>query len=246
MSTAAHILRDHLAQVADLRRQGINTPLADALAMVRHIQVQRFKHTYGDFLRDPKHSAATTFFLDELYGNHDFAARDQQFARIAGAIERLFPERVMAIAVQLAHVHAVTERLDWEMARHWVAKTERGAPEGVAQQAQCYVACWQATGHAADRNLQLQGVLELGRGLDRVVHTVGLRTALRLMRGPAQAAGLGQLQSVLEEGFDAFKAMRKAGPFLGAVNARESNWIARLFAVPSAPASKVLAAMLSG
>ena len=244
MSTAANTLRGHLAQVADLRLIGIDPILAEAFAAVRHIQVLRFKHTYGDFLLSSKHSAATSFFLEELYGNHDFAARDQQFARIAGAIERLFPERVMAIAVQMAQVHALTELLDWEMARHWVALAEQDSIKTPLQQAKQYVKCWQATGRAADRNLQLQGVLDMGLRLDGVVHTVGLRTALRLMRTPAQAAGLGQLQTVLEDGFDAFKAMGNAGPFLSAVKSRELAWMDSMFALPGTAATSALASML--
>ena len=37
-----------------------------------------------------------------------------------------------------------------------------------------------------------------------------LRNALRLMRGPARAAGLAELQHTLESGFDIFKAMKGA------------------------------------
>ena len=37
-----------------------------------------------------------------------------------------------------------------------------------------------------------------------------LRNSLRLMRGPAQVAGLGDLQAFLESGFETFRAMRGA------------------------------------
>ena len=37
----------------------------------------------------------------------------------------------------------------------------------------------------------------------------GLRTMLRMMRGPASAAGLADLQRFLEEGFDTFAAMSR-------------------------------------
>lgn len=229
--------------MAQLRQLASNQPLANAVARVRHIQVRRFERTYSDFLDDAQHRDATTFFLRELYGDHDFSARDQQFGRIAGAIERLFPSSVMAIAVQLAHIHAVTEELDWTMARHWLSTLSQVDTQ-LFSDAQRYVFCWRLTGAPDMRQLQLHGVLELGQRLDDVVHTRGLRTALRMMRGPAQAAGLAELQSVLESGFDAFKGMGAATRFLAAVGDRESSWITALFARDERSATRSLEAML--
>lgn len=56
---------------------------------------------------------------------------------------------------------------------------------------------------------------------------------LRMMHGPAQAAGLPDLQHFLETGFDTFAAMGKgkdgAAGFLKLIDARESALIAALF-----------------
>jgi hypothetical protein len=95
---------------------------------VKRFQAQRFKGTYADFLGDAPYAPATRFFLDELYGEHDFVERDQQFGRIAGAIERLFPEAVGRLAVDLAETHALTETLDHQMAAHW-ATAPGASPE---------------------------------------------------------------------------------------------------------------------
>ena len=57
-----------------------------------------------------------------------------------------------------------------------------------------------------------------------------LRNGLRLMRGAAGAAGLGELQHFLETGFDTFKAMRGAQEFLSLVAERESRLASALFA----------------
>ena len=102
----------------------------EALKSVKRFQAQRFKGTYADFLREPKYAPATRFFLDELYGEHDFAERDQQFGRIASAIERLFPDAVGQLAVDLAETHALTETLDHQMAAHWASRAHRHLPGG--------------------------------------------------------------------------------------------------------------------
>jgi hypothetical protein len=45
-----------------------------------------------------------------------------------------------------------------------------------------------------------------------------------MMRGPARAAGLGELQGFLERGYAAFRAMRGgAGEFVAVVVARERS-----------------------
>ena len=50
------------------------------------------------------------------------------------------------------------------------------------------------------------------------------------MRGPARAAGLGELQIFLETGFDTFRAMNGAQEFLAIVKRREEELAAALFA----------------
>lgn len=235
---SAHTLRAHLADVSRQREDIERLGLGDALAAIRHIQVQRFRLTYADLLVDPRHARATRFFLAELYGAQDYAARDAQFARIAGAIERLFPPKVMALAVELAQVHALTEELDCTMARCWRELKLPRQPKGPAL-ARGYVACWARTGRPDDRQHQLDTVLRLGERLAEVVRVPGLRLALRMMRGPAHAAGLADLQAVLEEGFDAFKSIGEADTFLSAVRERESQWLDTLFHHPDAATTQL-------
>ena len=90
--------------------------LRAALGWVKRVQSQRFAGTYADLLARGPYAAATRFFLDELYSDKDYAERDAQFARIAGAIERLFPAQMRGTAVDLAELHALTEELDQAMA----------------------------------------------------------------------------------------------------------------------------------
>ncbi|WP_247596782.1 hypothetical protein [Hydrogenophaga sp. PAMC20947] len=221
--STAEAIRAQLARVQHLRDAAGQGPMAAALQSVKRLQAQRFKGTYADFLRDPRYATATQFFLDELYGEHDFADRDQQFGRIAGAIERLFPDAVGQLAVDLAETHALTESLDHQMAEHWVT-----APAALPQEAN-YIRCWRLTGRPADRTRQLAVVLHMGSELQRLTRMKSLLFALKMMRQPAQAAGLGALQQFLERGFLAFAHMRDAASFMEAIAERESAWIEHLF-----------------
>ena len=63
-----------------------------------------------------------------------------------------------------------------------------------------------------------------------------MRSSLRLMRGPAHAAGLAALQRFLEAGFEAFAALQGAAPFMAWVGERERALAAALFDPQALPA----------
>ena len=226
---AARTIRNAVARVSLLRHAcDANPALHDALGEVKRVQSRRFAGTYADLLGGGLYAAAARFFLEELYSDKDYAERDAQFARIAGAIERLFPAQVSATAVALAELHALTEELDQAMALAWL-----GQEDEELDLAQRYVAAWRDVGRRADRESQLEVVLRIGHEMARLTRTPGLRIMLKMMRGPAAAAGLGSLQQFLEVGFDTFAAMARAPQgaevFLGIVHVRESTLIGALF-----------------
>lgn len=72
--------------------------------------------------------------------------------------------------------------------------------------------------------------VHLGESLDRLTRKPLLRHSLRMMRGPAKAAGFAHLQGLLEAGFDAFQSMSGAREFLSVVAQRERLLAAALYA----------------
>lgn len=197
-------------------------------------QQARFRCTYADLLSSPRHGAAARFFLDELYGSTDFTQRDAQFARIVPALTRMFPADTVHTVVRLAELHALTEVLDTAMGQQIA---------GLPIDAAAYVSAWQAVGGAGQRERQVSLTLTVGHDLDGLTRRPLLATTLRMMRGPARAAGLAQLQQFLESGFNTFKNMRGADEFLACVAARERALCTALFD-PAAPA--LLAALPQG
>lgn len=228
MNASALQIHQALETVAFLRaQQSGDAELADASKQIKRFQAARFQATYGDLLRTPRYEPATHFFLHELYGDQDYAERDQQFARIASTIARLFPQAVVNTAAALANVHALTEQLDNDMARQWLLLLQQDSSASATQR---YVDCWQLVGDRLARQRQLEVVLALGQSLNDLTKKPGLRTLLKMMRAPAAAAGLASLQKFLESGFDAFAAMRGADEFLALIKQREAAWIEALFA----------------
>ncbi|MBV8122520.1 MAG: hypothetical protein JOY60_06635 [Burkholderiaceae bacterium] len=209
-----HILA-FLQQVEHERERRQNTPqLARAVDAVKRYQQQRFRKTYADLLADPRYAGAATFFLNELYGPEDFSLRDAQFARVVPALVRLFPTEVVQTVALLAQLHALSERLDSLMG----AALQSQRPDAVS-----YAQAWRQVGESAARRQQIELTLSIGASLDALTRKSLLRQALRLMRGPAYAAGLGELQRFLETGFDTFKTMKGAKDFLDTVQGRETR-----------------------
>ena len=228
MSTAVDTILANLKIVADERaHRRLEAGLAPRVAALKEFQQRRFSHTYADLLLTARYTAAARFFVDELYGPNNFSHRDAQFARVVPALVRLFPTEVVQTVETLAQLHALSETLDTAMAAHIRQVPITGHD---------YIRAWQKTGRALDRDLQIGLTLEVAARLDRVTRTPLLHNSLRLMRGPARATGLAELQRFLEAGFATFRAMRGAGEFMEIIEARER---ALAFSLFSANASDV-------
>ena len=227
MSVPAQTLLGHLATVrAERAKRRVGAGLDDAVLRVKHYQQRRFSHSYADLLASTRYRPAAQFFLDELYGPRDFTRRDAQFERVVPALVRLFPAAIVATVATLAELHALSEQLDSAMAEQLAAGADATRAE---IDAPAYARAWQASATPAQRERQIALTLEVGASLDRLTANGWVANSLRLMRGPARAAGLGELQTFLEAGFETFRAMHGAQEFLGFVDAREHRLSAALF-----------------
>ena len=77
----------------------------------------------------------------------------------------------------------------------------------------------------------------MGRRLDALVVKPMVYTTLKLMRRPARLAGLQDLQTFLERGFEAFRRMGGAEEFLATISGRETEILNRLFSGHPSPFS---------
>lgn len=256
---AAHTIREAVSKVFELRALSVaNPPLKAAISEIKRFQARRFAATYADILNDGPYRGAAKFFLEELYGEKDYTHRDAQYARIAGAMQKLLPKQALNTAILLARVHLLTEELDHAMGLAWLKRGANSPMPGTAvtspagfdvgnsgkNTALRYAYAWQDVGRKEDRRMQLNSVLNVGHDLDRLTRAPGLRLMLKMMRRPAEAAGLSDLQRFLENGFDTFAAIgnrhHDVKVFLSLVGQRENQLIEDLFAqTPEAIATQL-------
>jgi hypothetical protein len=218
---AESILSDLQRVDRERAKRRADASMGERVRLLKAYQQRRFAHTYADLLTHPRYQGAARFFLDELYGPTDFSRRDDQFARVVPATVRLFPGDIVQTVATLASLHALSEELDSQMAVQ-LASTPVDATG--------YIAAWQATGQPAQRELQIALTQRIGERLDRLTRNPLVRHSLRMMRGPAKAAGLSDLQRFLETGFETFRAMRGAETFLQEIGQRERALASTLFA----------------
>ncbi|HEY9108425.1 MAG TPA: hypothetical protein VIN58_17255 [Roseateles sp.] len=217
---AESLLKELRAVDAERARRAADPELEARVQALKAYQQRRFATTYADLLANPRYEAATRFFLHELYGPGDYRQRDAQFARVIPTLTRLFRAEVVDTVAKLARLHALSERLDTAMAEHLLS------PDVTARE---YAIAWRACGEPDARRQQIELTMAVGEALDRLTRKPLLRQSLKLMRGPAQMAGLGALQNFLESGFDTFRAMRGAGEFLSTLRHREDTLARGLF-----------------
>jgi len=218
---AATILAHLQTLDAERRRRAADPTLTDKVVALKAFQQRRFALTYTDLLASERYRAAARFFLDELYGPSDFAARDAQFARVAPAISQLFTDEIAAAIAALTELHALSETLDSAMALELAAPRLTRAG---------YTRAWQRVARADERERQIALTLDIAERLDRFRQRPLLRNGIRLMRGPALAIGLSELHDLLERSFDTFCTLQGADEFIALVGTRERALAAALFA----------------
>lgn len=226
MNSDAQSILEDLQRVAHERGVRERDPqLGLRVRAVKAFQHARFEHTYADILAGKRYAKAARFFLDELYGPKDFTRRDDQFARVVPALVRLFPKEIVRTVAALAQLHGLSEHLDTATAR---------ALSALPVDEDRYASAWQEVGQPLQRQRQVELTNQVGLALDAYTRNPLLRHSLRLMRAPAKAAGLSELQKFLETGFDTFRELRGARPFLDIIVSRETAFAKAMFEAPGA------------
>jgi hypothetical protein len=183
----------------------------------------RLGRTYEDLAAQAGYRPAIHFFLSELYGGLDFRARDQDLGRVMPVMMRFLPDQTLATMSEAFELQAISLEFDIHMAAHLA----RRRPEMLDMAGSCraYRACDDRTG----RERQILLIRKLGYDLDALVRKPLVNRLVRLLRGPAHAAGFGRLQEFLEEGLESFRALPDAGRFVETIYEREWNAMQRMF-----------------
>ncbi len=138
--------------------------------------------------------------------------------------ERLLPESGLKVLAQAIELDALSEELDYLMV---VALRRINGLNPIT--AEHYAIAYRAVGEQARREHQIVLVSELGMTLDRLARKPLLGATLKLVSGPAHLAGLGELFSFVERGYQVCHKMGRANEFLETIASRETAIMTALF-----------------
>jgi len=201
------------------------------LGRLQHWQQQRLARSFAGFLDDARTRPAALFFLEDLYGDRDFSARDRDLARVLPKMAKLLPRRMLVTAADGIELASLSHAFDLRMAA-WLAQV---LPAAATIDEHTYAAAYRAVGCPRLRRHQIALVARIGEALDHAVQLPALWNLLRMCRVPARLAGLDALQSFLERGFGAFRHLGGGADFVGRIVAQEAEVSRRLFAGEHAP-----------
>jgi hypothetical protein len=196
------------------------------LERLQRWQIERLRRTYADLAGDARYADALEFFVQDLYGPHEYTQRDKDLRKVLHSWERLLPERASRAVTAALALEALSQNLDLA-----VVDAVGGAKLTEATYAQAY----REIGRRPDRERQIELIVDAGRALEELIEKPAIGAALRLARAPARLAGVMALHTFLVRGFNAFAKMRDAAPLLNAIEERERAIMAALFAGSSRP-----------
>jgi hypothetical protein len=212
--------------------QAVHDPLSEPrngsrwLPELRRWQAARLAASFEGFMHDPKRRPAAEFFLTDLYGDRDFSRRDSDIARVAGKMQRLLPQTLLETLADAIELGALSHAFDLRMAE----ALERLAPKRKTLDDELYGRAYREVGLQRLRGHQVDLIVVAGYGLGHALRTRGVSTLLSVLRGPARAAGFGELQSFLERGFGAYAELDDVGAFIADIERSEREIARRLFA----------------
>lgn len=218
-------LKRFLAEARDLRLVAAeNAVHGQRRLRLRAWQAARLARTHADLLASPRFGIAAAFFLTDLYGPKDFSERDAEVERILPIMTTMLPVSGLRTLLLAVEVDALSERFDAQMV---AVLGKRLDQEDLTTDA--YASAYRKVGDRPGRELQIRLIGETGDALDALSRKSFVRGALKMMHGPANMAGLGELHAFLLRGFEAFRSMREADEFLGTIIQRERDVLKELF-----------------
>lgn len=218
-----------IAEARQMRAERASDPRPQDYPRLKEWQAARLARTYTDLLASPRYRPAAEFFLSDLYGPKDFRTRDEELARVVPIMVRVLPARALLTLLEAVKMDTLSESLDTAMV---LALRRTGHGDAIDWPA--YVAAYRSCGRRADRELQIALIDKIGKTLDRLTRMPLIHISLKLMKTPAQIAGMSALHHFLQGGFDAFSFMKGADEFLAIVTERETALMRELFANPDA------------
>lgn len=194
-------------------------------------QCARLAASYEDLSAQKRYKKAVDFFLTDLYGPIDFSQRDDDIKRVYPLMVNVLSADAIESLAQGLELNSLSMTLDHQLLEVLVdqlgfdAQSEPGALDY-----EMYAEGYRLCDNYDERVRQIDLIVELGENLEEVTRKRLILAAVKVARKPAYLAGFGELQSFIERGLAAFKAMGSANEFLTTLHSREMRLLDAIYA----------------
>ena len=172
---------------------------------LRSFQRQRLSSTHASLLQDPSTSSAAHFFLSDIYPQEPPAWRDSQTLNAIGSLARMLPSNALLALASACALEMMSEELDEQTLHAWMDMNP-SMPDNLYPYAYASVSEKMRTEQVELTNLT-------GRALCVFARMPLIRHTLWAMRIPAKIAGLSEVHSFLERGFNVFSSLDNPNDF---------------------------------
>ena len=182
---------------------------------------------FTDLYERPGYEEAIDFTMTDLAGV-SVSGRDRELERASPVVTRMLPRKALETIASAAELNARVLKVNLGIFRCLQENGE--SPEAISERAY-HLACREAS--SLDECLGLVDLaVHLGGTLKTLVKVPLLGAMLRGMRAPAHAAGFGELQEFLEDGYTWFKQIPDIDHFLTEIDERMTEVFELIYTKP--------------
>jgi hypothetical protein len=186
-------------------------------------QSHRLRRDHADLADEEQYRALGEFVFEELYGPHDFSARDDQARRLHQFIH-LIPGLGLRDIEQVFELLEISNKLDESVATWMVALD---APIDFDEP--LYERAYRLADNYDERVKQLDLVRAVLYNVRQLARKPLLGTTLRHTQSLAHAAGMSDIHHFLHLGYQAIQPVRDIYRFVETVSLREQDRLDRIY-----------------
>jgi len=186
-------------------------------------QARRLRRDHADLAAEAQYGELGEFVFEDLYGPHDFSARDDQARRLHHFIH-LIPGMGLSDVEQVFELLALTNKLDDAVAA-WLIVLD--APLDFDEA--IYERAYRLADNYNDRVRQLELARTSLYNVYKLAQKPLLGAALKRTEGLAQAVGMLDIHRFLRLGYQAIQPVRDIHRFVETVMLRERDRLDRIY-----------------
>ncbi len=186
---------------------------------LQRFQSERLVQTYADLTADAQYTAIGDFFFSRLYGPGGFSFSDTKIESLRQAVDGKIYRPVTLAMDKVLDLRELSDHLDNRMAEEM-----RACHLGPDLTPDQYQTIYRRLDNYDQRIYQIDLAVDATRTIHQLSRKWMVAVALKTVHLATHALNLGDIMDIINEGYAAFRQVRRIDPFLEALSRREKAW----------------------